>query len=1495
MKTAIATRASRTTPTRATTKRPLQNFSPKFLQFLFLFAAGALLACATPAFARNWTGAASANWSDPNNWSPIGVPANGESLAFGLVSDSHRSMINDLVNLQVTDVEFANNDYQLDGNSLTILGSMSVDNNPSTITTSHTSTLNCPLVFSGSGDVLGYNGTRITLGLVHGDVTESTIYLHVNGPITLNGNLDLFAYASQFNAGGNGHLYLSGLISGTGDIYAYAEETGGHASSIEFNGTPGNTFSGALNLETIGNTQIVFNKSSGVVVNDTLGVKDPNGSDSVISATLNLAAPNQIGTNANVILSRGSQLHLTGQNAAVDYLILTNYSGDTVASALDTGSTTVSLNGGITARNDSASTIPFVKGKLNINDLAVGWLTFDIGGSQSAGLDLQSPVGGFGGFTKTGPASTILESSNSFTGPVFVNQGILDLRNNYALGYPTTSTFLRGGSLTLRNVTIPESLASESPNSLLFSIGTCTWSGPITLGDDLLVWADNTTLSGPISGSAGITFINDTATIAGPTGNSYTGTTIAHCNLLQLSKPSGSNAFSGPLVVGSAGNGSIQEVRYLNSYQHVYTSVTNYSTGYLNLTNHNEDFASIDFFGGTMDSGPTGQIGIYGTITDHGVTVLPTYTQNGTILGQLGLPGGTWTINTLQPYPGTLDILATMFGAGGFQKTGQGYLRLFNSNSYSGLTIVSAGQVELDNRFALGSTGTGTIVQDGSTVVLNTSGTIGELMSLRGTGADGISGALEVLGTVTLQNQFPSIYAALDLTTDATVRVVSPGSLTTSGFISGTGPLRKVGTGPMHLAGSGNNTFTGDTIVTAGILYLDKASDYAVPQNLVIGPASSLSPATARWSNNSEMGGTTITVNANSLLDLNGNVQVLSQLNLNDGGNAQSGAGFFGFNPGGSVQVGSLSLLGSHAASTISGLIELPANDNVSFTVGAYAYDMPLNPPPELTVSANIHGDSDNPSFVPAGIVKYGFGQMAVGGNNTFAGSANIYAGTLIPTSTTALGTTKGATYCWQSGELALTGGITISGESLYLNGTNNPALDSRAGVNTWTGIINVSGNSFIHVDNTLNASGVVSGSGSLTKTGAGTLAFNGSAANTYAGDTFVNLGTLALQRPAGTTAIPHNVTVGNGTTAATLSEQTGFSIVGQVTVNRGSLWDLTGQAEGFSLISPAPLTLNDGGSVQTGPTGALYLPVGGDVVVNPGTNTSTINGNIGLDAGIHHFTIAAGPNPGLLINATISQTGAAAAIQKDGAGSLRLTGTNTYTGTNIVAAGNLQIDGPQPASSVQISGGTLLGIGIVGNLFYAGSGIVSPGASLGILTSSNFNANGGAGTLRLELNGPTAGTQYDQLNVRGSVNLNGVTLSIIPGYIPATNQQFTLINNDGADAVTGTFANLPQNGQLHVANSVFQINYSGGTGNDVVLTHLYTLPSPSLAILSDAPQSVQVLWSTNYPDYRLETNLDLATTNWSAWPLPATIVGTNYIITNATSLSPLFYRLAWP
>jgi parallel beta-helix repeat protein len=113
----------------------------------------------------------------------------------------------------------------------------------------------------------------------------------------------------------------------------------------------------------------------------------------------------------------------------------------------------------------------------------------------------------------------------------------------------------------------------------------------------------------------------------------------------------------------------------------------------------------------------------------------------------------------------------------------------------------------------------------------------------------------------------------------------------------------------------------------------------------------------------------------------------------------------------------------------------------------------------------------------------------------------------------------------------------------------------------------------------------------------------------------------------------------------------------------------------------------------------------------------------------------------------------------------------------------------------------------------------VSPGFSPGIINSGNLTLTSGS-TVNIELNGPTPGTQHDQLNVTGTVNLGGASLNVTTGYAVPNGTSFVIVNNDGTDAVTGTFAGLPQNATFNVSGTTFQINYAGGSNsNDVVLT----------------------------------------------------------------------------
>lgn len=1457
----------------------------RFLPLVHLAACVTLLGWPIAlAQARTWTGngggLTAKLWSDPDNWSPAGVPQNGEDLYFEetAVIFSPTPMINDLTNLTVRSLWFAINadfltlDWRLSGNELGITDSIRLLG-----TTDERVFISCPL--------------RLELG-IRLEVTDfdSPCELHLSGPMNLNGHALVVAVDRD------NRVDLSGPIAGVGDIHIRPTEFAGNGP-VTLSGTEANTFEGRIILYTertfagpYNGGRLVLNKSAGVAVPGPLILGR--------EAQVTLQRPGQIADTAPVTIVSGGEFLLQGHNETIGGLVLTNAATEADPAIVRTGGGTLAVQGNIVTHSHNPQIIHVVEGRL---ELTAGDHALEINSAGYAGLDIQAELTGFGNFTKTGGAALILSASNSFNSSITIAEGVLDVRHNHALGDIAGSTAIGAGALTLRDVAIGEELlfalgqgtGGDAPGAVLNVVGVASWAGQVALYTNLNVIGGDLAFNGPISGEGGLgCFSGGTILLGGTLPNTYTGRTLSRSPLLVLAKSGGVRALAGPLEVGTA-SGPQHEVRWLGPAQALNASVTLHETAWINLNGFNDTFGPITFHGGTIDTG-TGLLGINGL-----VTVNPSPETAG-IGGHLYLNGGYREFRVFDGDPfDDLRVVADISGPGHLQKTGLGQLFLGWASSYTGLTLADEGVIAVWDPAALGAGDAGTFVAPGATLQLDflNGATIGERISLLGSPFDG--GELDVFGNATLRNQFPSIYACLDVGSNAVIYVGTGAVLIADGFIAGTGPWYKYGAGTLVFSNANANTYTGDTVIRAGTLELRKPNGVlAVAGDLTIGPGALSWPATVRYYQSGGLNpSSTVTVHAHSLLDLNGYNQSVGRLNLNDGGDVQTGAGTLSFPAGGPVVVGSLELLGSQASSSISGRIGLPPNSSLFFNVAPYAPGTIGVTDPELVVSALIPAPVENVNFERAGLYKNGAGEMRLDGNNTFNGRVEVAEGTVTVGTSTALGTTFDATYVSGSASLALITGFTIAGETLRLDSTHPTALHIRGGNHTWTGPIILARPSGIGVNQDwwLTASGVISGASSLTKWGAGVLSLSGSANNTYTGTTYVNEGTLLLAKSSGLQAVSADLVVGqtNGSTTAVARHYNHDQIWANTTVNHGGILDLNGFDE-FTGV----LTLNGGGDVQTG-TGTIYPFT--RVAVNPGHfgDPSVISGRLGLYQGTIPFTVDAGVsgtgNADCLISATLLEYSANTGLQKNGAGVLRLTGTNTYTGSTSLTGGTLWVDGLQAQSTVLADAGTTLkGSGTVGAIYLVGLGVnLMPGSSPGLLRCGGLSQIAPAGgILHMELSGTNPGTGYDQLEVGGPVNLNGLTLSASLGFASAVSNQFTLIANDSADAVIGTFTGLPEGKKFYLGQELFQITYTGATGNDVVLTRLVTPPPPVLTIEHAGTNAICLRWPTNDPPFSLQTATYLPATNWlAATPLP-TVVGTNNHVTNTVAGEPRFYRL---
>jgi len=320
-----------------------------------------------------------------------------------------------------------------------------------------------------------------------------------------------------------------------------------------------------------------------------------------------------------------------------------------------------------------------------------------------------------------------------------------------------------------------------------------------------------------------------------------------------------------------------------------------------------------------------------------------------------------------------------------------------------------------------------------------------------------------------------------------------------------------------------------------------------------------------------------------------------------------------------------------------------------------------------------------NAAINAGGITKNGVGVLYLGTLNSFGGNVLVNNGVLRITNAGALGDVVGNTTVMSGARLELSGGITVSGETLTINGpgNNNGALQSITGSNTWAGNViigtNVSRIGASGVSAVLTISGViddVANTFSLairSSDSTGQTILTG--ANTYGGTTDVVVGILKIggadnRLPTGTTL------------------QLG---------NAGAIQAATFDLNGFNQTIAGLVSLG----AQVGPT--YHSTVTNTSVTG---STLTVNGATGST-----FAGLVSGNLGL---------------SKMGAGTLTLSGNNTYTGATSVSAGVLVLSGNNSLSgNVTIGGSTVT---LSGSNTFSGQIQVN---NLGILQLNNALALG--------------------------------------------------------------------------------------------------------------------------------------------------------------------------
>ena len=894
-----------------------------------------------------------------------------------------------------------------------------------------------------------------------------------------------------------------------------------------------------------------------------------------------------------------------------------------------------------------------------------------------------------GGLTKIGAGTLTLSGANTYTGATTVNGGTLSLTGNSSISGATT---INSGTLQLGNGTS----GSLGATTLTFNGGNFIYQGLTAGGTQTL---------------AALTFNAGEGTVQSTYGTSGT-TTLGFASLTARTAGGGTGNF----VTSGGTNGTTNRINFTSAP----TAGTLIDRG---LFFSGSSYAAYD---------PGGFVRAYGS-SDAGYvaaaagsnTIISGSSTNVALGGSVTAQAAA-TIHSLNLGANSLALGAVAFQTDGILQSGGAASAISGGTSLSSAT--ASGELVVRSNLATDALGISTPIVDNATATALTLSGAGKLTlsaSNTYTGTTTInSGSLQLSGSVGTLSTSSAIVNNGNFTINRS-NAVAQGTDFSAAAITGTGSLTQAGSGTLTL--SGGNTYAGTTTITAGSLKL--GSSAALPGNA-------------------------LAVNAGTL-DLAGCSAATTSL---------SGSGVIS-NSTGTDSTFSINL-GNSVANAFNGTITTPSAGKLN-----------------IILNASAGGSSSNVSFNSANTFK---GAITVNGTGSTSGSNGL------------LGVPNGAGDASNVITLTNGGGLTslynptATGGWSSFNGTvlANPIILSG----TVGGVIRQGFTNLI----TLN--GIISGT-ALTKTDSGALTLSGASSNTYTGTTTVTGGNLILSKTGGATAIPGNLAIGgagnnNVYVWGTANNQLGgantvVSSVNATGINAFNLLGLTqtvaglnspggglmvdnSSAAGSSALTGTVILTGTGSYLDagwiwdnwsgTGSTGKVALTVnmgGGGVQILSGGNI-TYTGATTVNAGTlmlsdttafasaitNSSTVAFNAASGFTLGASVPLAGAGT-YNKIGAGTLTLSGANTYTGTTTLSAGTLALG----------SGGA---IGSTGNIGFSG-GTLQFSASNTTDYSARISSGTSASAVAIDTNSQTVtfATGFSSGQSGGLTKLGAGTLTL--------------------------------------------------------------------------------------------------------------------------------------